>query len=350
MLSFYKGKKVFITGHTGFKGSWLCRILMRAGAEIMGYALEPPTNPALYDEANIGKSIKSVTGDVRNYEKLSGKMKLFAPDIVIHMAAQPLVRESYKNPRYTFETNVMGTVNLLEAVRHTPGVGSVVNVTTDKVYENIETDKGYKEEDKLDGYDPYSNSKSCSDLVTHSYRSSFFEKGPAVSTARAGNVIGGGDYAKDRIIPDCVRAMKAGERIILRNPAAVRPFQHVLEPLSAYLLIAEKQYNDRSLAGAYNVGPDMDDRYTVEELTKRFCAAWGDDASYEIRPDGGPHEASLLMLDNGKIRRTLSWAPEWNTGQAVEKTVEWEKAHFLGEDAGALMDAQIEEYFYSVGI
>lgn len=346
MLDFYKGKKVFITGHTGFKGSWLCKMLEMAGAEVTGYALEPQADkPNLFGLADAAKGINSVIGDVRDYDSLYKAFSAAQPELVIHMAAQPLVRTSYEQPVYTYETNVMGTVNILECVRNTDCVRSFLNVTTDKVYENLETNRGYVETDKLDGYDPYSNSKSCSELVTHSYSKSFLaERGIAVSTARAGNVIGGGDFAKNRIIPDCVRAAMAGEKIVLRNPASTRPFQWVLEPLFAYLLILQKQYEDINKAGCYNVGPDEDDIITVEKITKLFCDAWGEDAGWEVKPDGGPHEAGLLMLNCDKIKKELGWKPKYDIRQAIEKTVEWSKVYAADEDVREITERQIREF------
>lgn len=277
MLEFYKNKCVLVTGHTGFKGTWLCKILTMAGAKVVGYALEPPTDPSLFVQCGMEKDMISVIGDIRDFDRLSAVFEKHRPDVVFHLAAQPIVRESYRTPRYTFETNVMGTVNVLECIRQTGCVRSFVNVTTDKVYRNNEWAWGYRETDTLCGFDPYSNSKSCSELVTSSYRNAYFTDGNiAVSTARAGNVIGGGDYAVDRLIPDCVRAALKCEPIILRNPLSVRPFQHVLEPLFAYLLIAEKQFYDASLADCYNVGPGESDCLSSGELADLFCREWGD--------------------------------------------------------------------------
>ncbi len=275
MLEFYNGKRVFITGHTGFKGSWLCKILVNSGAVVTGYSLEPPTTPSLFEIANIGESITSIIGDIRDYNSLKKAFDEARPEIVLHLAAQPIVRESYKNPAYTYETNVMGTVNILECVRNSDCVKSFLNVTTDKVYFNKEWAWGYRENEELDGFDPYSNSKSCSELVTHSYKNSFFADGKiAISTARAGNVIGGGDFASDRIIPDCVRAASENRAIIVRNPYSTRPYQHVLEPLFAYLTIAEKQYNNAKFSGWYNVGPEECDCVTTGELVDLFCDLW----------------------------------------------------------------------------
>ena len=278
MLDFYRGRRVFMTGHTGFKGMWLCRMLLLAGAEVCGYALEAPTaeGRALLKNSNVLSGIVDVCGDVRDRDRIISAMKDFRPEIVFHLAAQPLVLESYRDPVTTYETNVMGTVNVLEAIRQTESVKSFVNVTTDKVYKNNEWCWGYREDEPLDGYDPYSNSKSCSELVTHSYRQSFFSDGRvAISTARAGNVIGGGDFSENRIVPDCIRAAVSGKPIEIRNPYATRPYQHVLEPLSAYLLIGEKQYEDIALAGAYNVGPTDSDCVTNGELAEIFCQCKG---------------------------------------------------------------------------
>ena len=329
-MNFYRGRKVFITGHTGFKGSWMCKLLLQYGAIVKGYSLEPNTE---------------VIGDIRDYAGLKKAMDEFRPEIVIHMAAQPLVRESYKNPLYTYETNVMGTVNILECIRTSDYVKSFLNVTTDKVYENKEWEWGYRENEPLDGYDPYSNSKSCSELVTHSYKNSFFADGAvAISTARAGNVIGGGDFAADRIIPDCVRAAVAKENIIVRNPYSTRPFQHVLEPVYAYLMIAAKQYEDIAYAGYYNVGPDEGDCYRTGKLVDMFVRHWGEGLQWEERGDGGPHEANFLKLDCSKLKRTFGWQPRWNIETAGEKVVEWSKCWINGGDIRTCMDKQIQEF------
>ena len=345
-LSFYKGKKVLITGHTGFKGSWLCRILVGAGAEVTGYSLSAPTEPNLFALCDVEGHMNSVIGDIRDLDHLA---KVFAdtqPEIVFHLAAQPIVRDSYKDPVYTYETNVMGTVNICECVRRNSCVKSFLNVTTDKVYKNNEWEWGYRENEPLDGYDPYSNSKSCSELVTHSYINSFFnDMEVAVSTARAGNVIGGGDFANDRIIPDCVRAAGTKTDIIVRNPHSTRPYQHVLEPLAIYLTIAEMQYRDKKYAGFYNVGPDDRDCITTGQLVDLFCAKWGEDMKWVNRYDGGPHEANFLKLDCSKIKRVFGWKPHWGVEEAVEKTVEWSKVYFAKGDIPACMDAQIKEFF-----
>jgi CDP-glucose 4,6-dehydratase len=346
ILDAYKGKKVFLTGHTGFKGSWLTEILLLAGATVTGYSTAPPTDPSLFDILELSGRMHSIEGDVRDLRHLKEAVLSAEPEIVIHLAAQPLVRESYKDPVYTYETNVLGTVNILEAVRHCESVRSFLNVTTDKVYENREWPWGYREDDPLDGYDPYSNSKSCSELVTHSYRKSFFAgRRPAVSTARAGNVIGGGDFAADRIIPDCIRAASSGEKIIVRNPFSTRPYQHVLEPLSAYLLIAERQYGEPEKEGYYNVGPEDKDCVTTGELADIFCAAWGEGMHWINKSDGGPHEANFLKLDCSKIRAELSWRPVWGVREAVGKTALFAKALRAGRDAFEVMREQIDEYF-----
>ena len=345
-LEFFKGKKILITGHTGFKGSWLSMILINAGAKVTGYSLEPPTNPALFSLCNLESHMDSVIGDIRDLEHLKKVFQRVQPEIVLHLAAQPIVRDSYKNPVYTYETNVMGTVNICECVRLNPCVKSFLNVTTDKVYRNNEWEWGYRENEPLDGFDPYSNSKSCSELVTHSYINSFFnDMNVAVSTARAGNVIGGGDFANDRIIPDCVRAAMKQEDIIVRNPHSTRPYQHVLEPLAIYLNIAQAQYEDKSLAGFYNVGPDDSDCVTTGNLVNIFCQKWGDGIKWIDRYDGGPHEANFLKLDCSKIKRVFGWTPRWSVTNAVEKTVEWSKVYSNGGNIVECMEKQIKEFF-----
>lgn len=345
-LSFYKGKTVFVTGHTGFKGTWMCKMLLMQGAKVVGYSLKPSTNPNLFDVSNIENEMISIIGDIRDLNKLISVVNEHKPEIVIHMAAQPIVRESYDNPVYTYETNVMGTVNICEAVRKCDSVKSFVNVTTDKVYKNNEWEWGYRECDALDGFDPYSNSKSCSELVTSSYINSFFSKQDiAVSTCRAGNVIGGGDFAKDRIIPDCVRAMENKSEIIVRNPYSTRPYQHVLEPVYTYLILAEKQYINKKIAGCYNVGPDDCDCVTTGNLVDIFCNKWGAGAIWKnIAEKNAPHEANFLKLDCSKIKKMLSWNPRWHIDEAIEKTVIWSKEYFKGSDMNKIMDMQIEEY------
>lgn len=345
-LSFYRGKKVLVTGHTGFKGTWLCKMLLKFGAEVTGYSLEAPTNPSLYDLTDVDNRIDSVIGDIRDFEKLSETFMKVQPEIVFHLAAQPIVRDSYKDPRYTYDTNVMGTVNILECVRLNSCVKSFLNVTTDKVYLNKEWAWGYRENEELDGFDPYSNSKSCSELVTHSYKNSFFaDRRVAISTARAGNVIGGGDFANDRIIPDCVRAAIAKENIIVRNPFSTRPYQHVLEPLYAYLMIVAKQYEDINYAGYYNVGPDDVDCFQTGALVDLFVSKWGEGLSWINQYDGGPHEANFLKLDCSKIKGVFGWNPRWNLETAIEKVVEWSKCWQAKEDIDQCMDKQIEEFF-----
>lgn len=345
-LDFYSGKTVLVTGHTGFKGSWMCKVLAMYGAKVIGYALNPPTTPSLFEAAHIGNSITSVIGDIRDLKSLNETLQKYRPEIVIHMAAQPIVRESYADPVYTYQTNVMGTVNICEAVRLCDSVKSFVNVTTDKVYLNNEWEWGYRETDALDGYDPYSNSKSCSELVTSSYIKSFLKaKGVVTSTCRAGNVIGGGDFAKDRIIPDCVRAMENRTEIIVRNPYSTRPYQHVLEPVTTYLMLAALQYNDLALAGSYNIGPDDCDCAATGELVDIFCKAWGEGASWKnVAEANAPHEANFLKLDCSKIKSALKWKPRWHITDAVEKTVEWSKVYLSGGDVSEIMEKQIREY------
>lgn len=346
MLNFFKGKKIFITGHTGFKGTWLCKILINAGADLVGYSLKPYTYPNLFDISKIEKQMKSINGDIRNLLELEKAFNEFQPEIVIHLAAQPIVKDSYKNPQYTYETNVMGTVNILECIRKSNCVKSILNVTTDKVYKNNEWEWCYRESDILDGYDPYSNSKSCSELITNSYRNSFFSEGKvAISTARAGNVIGGGDFSKNRIIPDCIRAVENNIDIIVRNPNSTRPYQHVLEPLYAYLMIVKKQYEDKKYAGYYNVGPDESDCIKTGDLVDLFCKKLGQGTKWINEHDGGPHEANLLKLDCSKIKYTFGWKPKWNVDKAIEKTIEWTKVYLNSGDISNVMDIQIEEFF-----
>ena len=344
-LNFYKGKKVLVTGHTGFKGSWMCKVLTNMGAEVAGYSLNPPTNPSLFEIAEIEKDIKSYIGDIRDLKKLKAVFDEFQPEIVLHLAAQPIVRDSYKDPVYTYETNVMGTVNILECVRNSESVKSFLNVTTDKVYENKEWCWGYRENEPLDGYDPYSNSNSCSELVTNSYKNSFFKDSDiAISTARAGNVIGGGDFANDRIVPDCIRAAEKKEDIIVRNPHSTRPYQHVLEPVYAYLMIAAKQYEDGKYAGYYNVGPDDVDCFTTGNLVDLFISKWGEGMKWIDKFDGGPHEANFLKLDCSKLKSTFGWKPHWNLDTAIEMTVEWTKCWLSGGNIRECMDKEIEKF------
>ena len=374
-MSFYRDKKVLVTGHTGFKGSWLCKMLLMAGAKVTGYALAAgqmengTKNEALFDLAGLASQMDSRIGDIRDFEALRRVFDEVQPEIVFHLAAQPIVRESYVNPRYTYETNVMGTVNLLECVRLCKSVRSVLNVTTDKVYKNNEWAYGYREVDPLDGYDPYSNSKSCSELVTHSYVNSFFNNHPtgcegdgspavAVSTARAGNVIGGGDFAKDRIIPDCIRAMEKGEIIGVRNPYSTRPYQHVLEPLYAYMMIAAKQYEDNAYAGYYNVGPDDCDCLTTGELVTMFCSQWNaltakkqydsacsfPYAEWENQAqENAPHEANFLKLDCSKLKSVFGWKPRLHMDACMEMTVRFSLLYLSGGDLNKEMEQEITE-------
>lgn len=347
MLEFYKGKKVLITGHTGFKGTWLVKILVDAGAVVTGYSLEAPTNPNLFSMAEIEDKMNSIIGDVRDYEHLYNVFKETEPEIVFHLAAQPIVRDSYKDPKYTYETNVMGTVNILECVRHFSSVKSVLNVTTDKVYHNNEWCWGYREDEPLDGFDPYSNSKSCSELVTHSYKNSFFnERDIAVSTARAGNVIGGGDFANDRIIPDCIRALAKKEVIGVRNPYSIRPYQHVLEPLAVYLTIAARQYDDIHYQGYYNVGPDDCDCVTTGDLVDLFCKYWGEGAKWENQAEeNAPHEANFLKLDCSKVKAVFGWKPRWHMEECIKKVCEFSKVWLEDKNISEEMSKEIIEFF-----
>lgn len=345
-MNFYKGKRVFLTGHTGFKGTWLSRMLVNAGAIVTGYSLEPPTNPNLFSIAGLEGKMISIIGDIRDLSKLKAAFDEAQPEIVLHLAAQPIVRDSYKDPHYTYETNVMGTVNILECVRLSNCVKSVLNVTTDKVYKNNEWCWGYRENEPLDGFDPYSNSKSCSELVTHSYINSFFNNTDvAVSTARAGNVIGGGDFANDRIVPDCVRAMKDGKVIGVRNPYSTRPYQHVLEPLDVYLTIAQKQYEDKKYAGFYNVGPDDCDCVTTGELVDLFCKYWGPEAKWENQAEANaPHEANFLKLDCSLVKSVFNWTPRWHMEECMEMTCQFSKVWLNGGDIPAEMDREIKVF------
>ena len=345
-MDFYKGKRVFVTGGTGFKGSWLCKLLSWQGAEVMSYALAPNTDPNLFEITNIEKDVKSIIGDIRDLDCLYKAYNSFKPDVVFHLAAQPLVRESYEVPVYTYETNVIGTVNILECIRRNADhYCSIINVTTDKVYKNNEWVWGYRENETLNGHDPYSNSKSCSELVTSSYKISFFnDLSIPVSTVRAGNVIGGGDFAKDRIIPDCVRAVNNNVPIIVRNPNSIRPYQHVLESIVAYMMIGSRQYDDVSLAGSYNVGPDISDCVTTEFLVDIFCRIWGGTANWKTISINGPYEANFLKLDCSKIKAVFDWSPVWNVEKAVEKTIEFCKAYYTGDDVEKVMKRQADEY------
>jgi CDP-glucose 4,6-dehydratase len=349
--TFWKGKKVFLTGHTGFKGSWLSLWLHKLGAEVTGYALDPPTSPSLFELAGVDRLVTSVIADVRDLQTLSRALLHAQPGIVIHMAAQPIVRDSYKVPVETFDINVMGTVNVLEAVRACKTVGAVINVTTDKCYENKEWIWGYRENEPLGGYDPYSSSKACSELVTAAYRSSFFNPeehdvhGVALASARAGNVIGGGDWASDRLVPDCIRAVLNGEAIKIRNPKAVRPWQHVLEPLSGYLVLAQKLYEKGPrYVGAWNFAPDDSDAVPVETIVKRMCTRWGRGASYEVAKGKHPHEAHYLRLDCSKSKMELGWRPRWQLNTTIDSIVAWTRAYKQGHDVKKTCLKQIDEY------
>ena len=344
-LAFYRGKRVLVTGHTGFKGAWLSKILVGAGAEVIGFSRCSAKEPSLFDLSGLEKELRHIKGDVRDLARLEEAFRDFQPEIVFHLAAQPIVRESYVNPIETYETNVMGTAHVLECIRKTNCVESAVIITTDKVYRNNEWAWGYRENDALDGFDPYSNSKSCAELVTASYKRSFPGM-PPVSTVRAGNVIGGGAFAKDRIIPDCVRAMQRGEPIVVRNPHSTRPFQHVLEPLFAYLLIAEKQWENHELAGCYNIGPDDCDCLTTGELVSLFCEKWGEGARWIDRSEpGAPHEASFLKLDSTLVKTTFGWAPKWHMAECMEMICRFYKLWLRGGDLPAEMDAEIGRFF-----
>ncbi|MEI6883243.1 MAG: CDP-glucose 4,6-dehydratase [Bacteroidota bacterium] len=349
---FWNDKRVLLTGHTGFKGSWLCLILHQLGAKVHGFALDPPTNPSLFEEAKINELLTSTICNIRDYGGLLNTLEQAQPEIVIHMAAQPLVRESYKDPIGTYSTNVMGTVHLLEACRHTNCVRSIVNVTTDKCYENREWHWGYRENEPMGGYDPYSNSKGCSELITSSYRSSFFnvkeytKHRVAVATARAGNVIGGGDWANDRLIPDFIKAISKGEEVLIRSPYAIRPWQHVLEPLTGYLTLAEKLFNEGArFSEAWNFGPDDVDVRNVEWVIRTICELWGKGASYKVDTNPQPHEANFLKLDCSKSKAELNWFPRWNLDTALLSIVEWNKAWLGGKNMRNVTEEQINRYY-----
>lgn len=345
---FYKNKKVFITGHTGFKGSWLCQILINFGADICGYALKPQEQ-SLFNILKLEEKIQHIAGDIRDLKKLKETVAKYKPDIVIHMAAQPLVLESYENPVYTYETNVMGTVNILESMRSVDSIKSFLNVTTDKVYENKEWFWGYRENENLCGYDPYSNSKSCSELVTYSYKNSFFNKqnSPAISTARSGNVIGGGDFADNRIIPDCIKSANNKKDILVRNPNSTRPYQHVLECLYGYLLLSMKQYQDKNYQGNYNFGPDDSSCVTTGKLVTMFCDNWKENIKWYTKMIDAPHEANFLKLDCSKAKNILNWYPRWDIDYTIKKIVQWEKEYQNKEsgDIINLTNKQINEFF-----
>ena len=355
LKNFYRNKRVFITGHTGFKGSWLCEVLLNFGSIVGGYALSPSDSNSehenLFDILRLSGRVKNYFADIRNLDSLKSAVKEFQPDIIIHMAAQPLVIDSYKRPAYTYEVNIMGTVNILEAARECESLKSFVNVTTDKVYLNREWVWGYRENETLCGYDPYSNSKSCSELVSYSYRNSFFSKkdSPAISTARSGNVIGGGDFAENRIIPDCVRSALKHENIILRNPDSIRPYQHVLECLHGYLLLAMKQFDNKELyEGSYNFGPDESSCVTTRELTEIFCSELNEGLNIIIHDQANKyheHEANILKLDCAKSKSVLGWRPEWNITQAVNEVVSWLKVYRGKGGIISYMDSKILDFY-----
>lgn len=349
--SFWRDKHVFVTGHTGFKGSWLSLWLQSLGAQVTGYALPAPSQPSLFEVAGVADGMHSNIGDIRDGAALRAAMQAARPEIVIHMAAQALVRYSYANPVETYSTNVMGLVNLFEAIRSTPGIKAVVNVTSDKCYENQEWLWGYRENEPLGGYDPYSNSKACAELVTSAYRNSFFnpdkyaEHGVALASARAGNVIGGGDWAEDRLIPDMIRAIGKQQPVHIRSPHAIRPWQHVLEPLSGYLSLAEHLYaHGGAFAEGFNFGPHDTDARPVEWIVAHLCEQWGDGAAWQLDPAPQPHEANYLKLDCAKARGRLGWQPRWSLGQTIEHIVAWHKAHARGEAMRDFTLAQIDSY------
>ena len=345
MTDFFRGKKILVTGNTGFKGCWMSEILCLLGAEVIGVALPPDTNPNMYEAIHLENIVEQVFLDIRKFDTLLQVFNRTKPDMVFHLAAQPIVLDSYDDPRYTYDVNVMGTVNVCECVRKTESVKSFVNVTTDKVYKNNEWEYSYRENDALDGYDPYSNSKSCSELVTASFFRSFFRNmDVAVSTCRAGNVIGGGDFSNHRIIPDCYRYASVGKTIEVRNPNSIRPYQHVLEAIVFYLLVAEKQMCNRALEGAYNVGPDFHDCIKTSDLCDHFCKFWGNGADWSCVGSGAQHEANLLRLDTSKAKALLGWEPKWNIEKAIHKTAEWYKAFDEGEDMAEITRRQVEEY------
>lgn len=344
--NFWQNRKVLVTGHTGFKGSWLSLWLQTMGAEVHGFALPPPTTPSLFHEANVAGGMRSEIGDIRNLDNLIATFREFEPEVVIHMAAQPLVRLSYSEPVDTYSTNVMGTVNLLEAIRQSSSVRSVVNVTTDKCYENREWVWGYREDEPMGGYDPYSSSKGCAELVTEAYRRSFFTGSPvAVASARAGNVIGGGDWAADRLVPDTISAFEAGRAVTLRHPTATRPWQHVLEPLSGYLVLAERLFSEgQAYAEPWNFGPQDADAKPVQWIVERLAQEWGDDASWEVDSSSHPHEANYLKLDCSKAHQRLQWVPRWGLSHALGRIVQWNKAWSSGTSARSLCEREIADF------
>lgn len=346
---FWQRKRILLTGHTGFKGSWLALWLQSMGADVQGLALDPPTNPSLFVEAKVADGMVSNIGDIRDYETVLKVVAVIKPEIVIHMAAQPLVRYSYKNPIETYATNVMGTVHLLEAVRQVGSTKVVVNVTTDKCYENKEWVWGYREDEPMGGFDPYSSSKGCCELVTSAYRRSYFaETGIALASARAGNVIGGGDWAEDRLVPDILRAFEANQSVVIRNPNSTRPWQHVLEPLFGYLSLAEKLWDKpKTYAEGWNFGPKEEDAKSVDWIVKTLADKWGSGASWEIDGSEHAHEANYLKLDISKARHSLAWHPRWSLAQALDRIVEWHQTWLKQGDVRALCQQQISGYLNS---
>jgi CDP-glucose 4,6-dehydratase len=344
--AFWRDKRVLMTGHTGFKGSWLSLWLQAMGAELRGIALQPPTSPALFDVAQVTKGMDSHIADIRDSSAIARLVKDFQPEIVIHMAAQPLVRLSYQQPIETYATNVMGTVHVLEAARHAGSVRAIVNITTDKCYDNREWVWGYREDEAMGGHDPYSSSKGCAELVSSAYRKSFLkEAGIAIATARAGNVIGGGDWAQDRLVPDTLLALEKSQPVQIRNPHATRPWQHVLEPLSGYLLLAEKLHEQGQVfAEGWNFGPRDEDARPVEWIVDQLCQAWGQGASWKLQPGDHPHEANYLKLDISKAKQCLQWAPRWSLETALEHITLWHRAWLNGQDMHALCLQQIHRY------
>ena len=347
---FWKGKRVFVTGHTGFKGSWLSLWLQLMGAEVKGFSLAPPTQPALFEVAKVGDNMQTEIGDICNLQQLSQSIRAFNPDVLLHLAAQPLVRLSYKEPVDTYSTNVMGTVNVLEAARYAPQLKSVVIITTDKCYENREWEWGYRENEPMGGHDPYSNSKGCAELVVSAYRRSFFYTNDttAVASARAGNVIGGGDWADDRLIPDILRAFEQQQPVIIRNPLSTRPWQHVLEPLSGYLVLAERLYNEgNAFAEGWNFGPKDDDCQPVQWILEKMVQFWGEGARYEWDKSEQPHEANFLKLDCSKAATRLKWHPQWRLADTLEKIVHWHRAWLQGADMQTYCLYEIKGYMES---
>lgn len=344
--AFWQGRRVLLTGHTGFKGSWLSLWLQSMGAQVHGIALAPQTQPALFEVAKVAEGMEHHVTDIRDFEAVRSLVHAFRPEVVIHMAAQPLVRLSYQRPIETYATNVMGTVHVLEAARQSGSVRAIVNVTTDKCYENREWVWGYREDEPMGGHDPYSSSKGCAELVSAAYRKSFLkEAGIALATARAGNVIGGGDWAADRLVPDILRALQDDQPVLIRNPHAIRPWQHVLEPLSGYLLLAERLLqHGQSEAEGWNFGPRDEDAQPVQWIVERLCAAWGGDARWTLQAGDHPHEAHFLKLDISKARQRLQWSPRWSLETALERITEWHRAWLSGQDMRAFCLHQISQY------